>query len=99
MRPHPDPILLAVFNTDQVEDVVEKDLLPVVGDHSGRIVLCASTCDPERIAALGVRVAARGLRFLETPVSGTSAQLVARVGEGNVGLIARRRRSDTIAQC
>ena len=79
-----DPIVLAVFNTDQVVEVVEKHLLPVLGDHSNRIVLCASTCDPDRIAALGVRVAARGLRFLETPVSGTSAQ-VAR-GEG-VGLI------------
>jgi putative dehydrogenase len=79
-----EPILLAVFNTDQVEEVVEKHLLPALGDHSGRIVLCASTCDPDRIAALGVRAAARGLRFLETPVSGTSAQ-VAR-GEG-VGLI------------
>jgi putative dehydrogenase len=79
-----DPILLAVFSTDQVEEVVEKHLLPVLGDHSDRIVLCASTCDPDRIAALGGRVAARGLRFLETPVSGTSAQ-VAR-GEG-VGLI------------
>jgi 3-hydroxyisobutyrate dehydrogenase-like beta-hydroxyacid dehydrogenase len=79
-----DPIVLAVFNTDQVEEVVEKHLLPALGDRSGGIVLCASTCDPDRIAALGVRVAARGLRFLETPVSGTSAQ-VAR-GEG-VGLI------------
>lgn len=79
-----DPILLAVFNTDQVEEVVEQHLLPVFGEHSNRIVLCASTCDPDRIAALGARVAARGLRFLETPVSGTSAQ-VAR-GEG-VGLI------------
>jgi putative dehydrogenase len=79
-----DPIVLAVFNTDQVEEVVEKHLLPALGDNSGGIVLCASTCDPDRIAALCVRVAARGLRFLETPVSGTSAQ-VAR-GEG-VGLI------------
>ena len=79
-----DPIVLAVFSTDQVEEVVEKFLLPVLGDDAGRIVLCTSTCDPDRIAALGVRVAARGLRFLETPVSGTSAQ-VAR-GEG-VGLI------------
>lgn len=79
-----DPIVLAVFDTDQVEEVVEKHLLPVLGDRSGRIVLCASTCDPDRIATLGVRVAARGLHFLETPVSGTSAQ-VAR-GEG-VGLI------------
>ena len=79
-----DPILLAVFNTDQVEEVVEQHLLPILGEDLDRIVLCASTCDPDRIAALGVRVAARGLRFLETPVSGTSAQ-VAR-GEG-VGLI------------
>lgn len=79
-----DPILLAVFNTDQVEEVVEQHLLPALGDRSNRIVLCASTCDPDRIAALGERVATRGLRFLETPVSGTSAQ-VAR-GEG-VGLI------------
>jgi putative dehydrogenase len=79
-----DPILLSVFSTDQVEEVVEKQLLPVLGERSNRIVLCASTCDPDRIAALGERVAARGLRFLETPVSGTSAQ-VAR-GEG-VGLI------------
>src|SRR5262245_47335688 len=79
-----DPIGLAVFSTDQVEEVTEKQLLPALGDNSGRIVLCASTCDPDRIAALGERLAERGLRFLETPVSGSSGQ-VAR-GEG-VGLI------------
>jgi 3-hydroxyisobutyrate dehydrogenase-like beta-hydroxyacid dehydrogenase len=79
-----DPILLTVFDTDQVEDVVEHELLPALGDSSGRIVLCASTCDPDRIATLGARVAGRGLRFLETPVSGTSEQV--RRGEG-VGLI------------
>jgi 3-hydroxyisobutyrate dehydrogenase-like beta-hydroxyacid dehydrogenase len=75
-----DPIVLAVFNTDQVEEVVERDLLPSV---SGKIVLCTSTCDPDRIVGLGARVAER-LRFLETPVSGTSEQV--RRGEG-VGLI------------
>ena len=79
-----DPIVLAVFSTDQVEDVVERELIPALGESSGKIVLCASTCDPDRIAALGERVAPRGLRFLETPVSGASGQ-VAR-GEG-VGLI------------
>ena len=78
------PIILAVFNTDQVEEVVEKGMLPALGDGSGKIVLCTSTCDPDRIAALGARVAERGLRFLETPVSGTSEQV--RRGEG-VGLI------------
>jgi 3-hydroxyisobutyrate dehydrogenase-like beta-hydroxyacid dehydrogenase len=79
-----DPIILAVFDTDQVEEVVEGPILAALGDGSGRIVLCTSTCDPDRIAELAHRVEPRGLRFLETPVSGTSEQV--RRGEG-VGLI------------
>ena len=75
-----DPIVLAVFNTDQVEEVVEHALLPAA---AGKIVLCTSTCDPDRIAALAARVGDR-LRFLETPVSGASEQV--RQGDG-VGLI------------
>jgi 3-hydroxyisobutyrate dehydrogenase-like beta-hydroxyacid dehydrogenase len=82
---HCDPIVLAVFTTDQVEDVLERQLLPVLGDRSGRLVLCASTCDPDRIAALAERVAARGLRFLETPVSGSSGQVSRGEGVGLVG--------------
>jgi 3-hydroxyisobutyrate dehydrogenase-like beta-hydroxyacid dehydrogenase len=77
---HCDPIVIAVFSTDQVEDVVERALVPAA---SGKIVICTSTCDPDRIAVLGARVA-RDLRFLEAPVSGTSAQV--RQGDG-VGLI------------
>jgi 3-hydroxyisobutyrate dehydrogenase-like beta-hydroxyacid dehydrogenase len=73
-----------VFNTDQVEDVVENQLLPALGDHSQRIVICMSTCDPDRISALSERVIPRGLRFLDLPVSGTSEQV--RQGDG-VGLI------------
>jgi 3-hydroxyisobutyrate dehydrogenase-like beta-hydroxyacid dehydrogenase len=73
-------IVLAVFSTEQVETIVERDLVAAVGGPPGRIVLCASTCDPDRIALIGERAAARGLRFLETPVSGSSSQ-VAR-GEG-----------------
>jgi putative dehydrogenase len=75
-----DPIVVAVFNTDQVEDVVERALLPAA---TGKIVICTSTCDPDRIAALAARVEVR-LRFLEAPVSGTSEQV--RQGDG-VGLI------------
>jgi putative dehydrogenase len=75
-----NPIVLAVFSTDQVEDVVENALLPAA---AGKIVLCTSTCDPDRIAALGARIDGT-LRFLETPVSGTSEQV--RDGDG-VGLI------------
>ena len=43
------PVLLAVFDTDQVEHVVERELLPALGDGSGRIVISTSTCDPDRI--------------------------------------------------
>jgi 3-hydroxyisobutyrate dehydrogenase-like beta-hydroxyacid dehydrogenase len=80
-------IVLSVFNTDQVEQVVEQEILPLLGQdagHPGKIVLCTSTCDPDRVAALAARVVPQGLRFLETPVSGTSEQV--RQGDG-VGLI------------
>jgi putative dehydrogenase len=80
-----DPIILAVFNTDQVEEVVEAGLLPVLGHGSRKTVLCTSTCDPDRIAALDARVAATGLRLLETPVSGTSEQVRRREGVGLIG--------------
>jgi 3-hydroxyisobutyrate dehydrogenase-like beta-hydroxyacid dehydrogenase len=83
-----DPIVLAVFDTSQVEDVVENHILPAVGEVSRKIALCASTCDPDRIASLGERVIPRGIRFLETPVSGTSEQV--RRGDG-VGLIGGNR--------
>src|SRR5262249_22799268 len=73
-------IIIAVFSTDQVEDVVENHLLPALGDGSGKIVLCMSTCDPDRVAALARRVIPRGIRYLDVPVSGTSDQV--RRGDG-----------------
>jgi 3-hydroxyisobutyrate dehydrogenase-like beta-hydroxyacid dehydrogenase len=73
-------ILLAVFNTDQVEDVVERHILPAAGEHSNAIVVCTTTADPDRIAALAARVEPRGIRFLDVPVSGTSDQV--RRGDG-----------------
>lgn len=79
-----EPIVLALFDTDQVESVVERELLPALGESSGKVLICVSTCDPGRIAALGARIAGRGLTLVEAPVSGTSEQV--RRGEG-VGLI------------
>jgi len=76
-------VVLAVFSTEQVEQVIEGEggLL----GQATRTVICTSTCDPDRIAALADRVVPRGLRYLEVPVSGTSTQ----VGRGEgVGLIA-----------
>jgi 3-hydroxyisobutyrate dehydrogenase-like beta-hydroxyacid dehydrogenase len=80
-----DPILIAVFSTDQVEEVVEDQLVPALAPNSRRIVLCTSTCDPDILAALGERAAARGLRFLEVPVSGTSEQVRRHEGVALIG--------------
>ena len=79
-----DPLILAVYNTEQVEAVVERGILSAVGGRSDQIVLCASTCDPDRVAALAQRMASKGLYLLETPISGTSEQV--RKGDG-VGLL------------
>jgi 3-hydroxyisobutyrate dehydrogenase-like beta-hydroxyacid dehydrogenase len=73
-------IIIAVFNTEQVEDVVENHLLPALGEGSNTIVLCMSTVDPDRVAALAGRVIPRGIRYLDLPVSGTSDQV--RRGDG-----------------
>ena len=73
-------IIIAVFSTAQVEDVIENHLLPVLGDGSNKIVLCMSTCDPDQVAALAARVVPRGIRYLDVPVSGTSDQV--RRGDG-----------------
>jgi 3-hydroxyisobutyrate dehydrogenase-like beta-hydroxyacid dehydrogenase len=73
-------VLIAVFDTAQVEDVIENHLLPALGNGSNKIVLCMSTCDPDQVAALAARVIPRGIRYLDVPVSGTSDQV--RRGDG-----------------
>jgi 3-hydroxyisobutyrate dehydrogenase len=79
--------LIAVMTTTQVEQVVEgKDGLIEAGDaKTPRIAMCTATCEPDRIEALAARAAARGFTFLDTPVSGTSGQVLR--GDG-YGLIA-----------
>ena len=79
-----DVVLLAVFDTNQVEDVVGNALLPALNPGVPKIVLCAATCDPDRIATLVEKIAPQGLSMVETPVSGSSGQV--RNGEG-VGLL------------
>jgi len=78
-------IILAVFSTDQVEEVVERQILPALAKgaikkSASEIVVCASTVDPDRVSALAARVAPAGIRYLDMPVSGTSEQV--RVGDG-----------------
>jgi len=81
-------VVLAVFNTDQVEQVIEGEggVLESIGAGSySPILICTSTCDPDRLAALAARVGPRGVCFLEVPISGTSRQVSAGDGVGLVG--------------
>jgi len=79
-------VVLSVFNTDQVEAVVEgAGGAPSLELASGHAVVCTSTCDPDRIAALAARAAARGVRVLEMPLSGNSDQIALGNGIGLVG--------------
>jgi 3-hydroxyisobutyrate dehydrogenase-like beta-hydroxyacid dehydrogenase len=78
-------IIVAVFNTEQVEDVLENHVLPALADGSNKIVLCMSTCDPDRVAALADRLIPRGIRYLDVPVSGTSDQVLRGAGVALIG--------------
>jgi len=83
-----DKVVLAVFNTDQVEETIEGPRGLLAGrpaDASPVTVLCVSTCDPERIAALAARLPAARLRFVEAPVSGTSEQVARGDALGLIG--------------
>jgi 3-hydroxyisobutyrate dehydrogenase-like beta-hydroxyacid dehydrogenase len=81
---HCDVVLLAVFDTTQVEDVVQNAVLPALTPGMPKTVLVASTCDPDRIAALAERLTPR-LTLIETPVSGSSAQVRNGDGTGLIG--------------
>src|SRR5471030_2738509 len=88
-------IIIAVFSTVQVEDVIENHLLPALGEGSKKIVLCMSTVDPDQVAALAARVIPRGIRYLDVPVSGTSDQV--RRGDGVALIGGNKKIADEVA--
>lgn len=75
-----DTIVIAVLSTDQVEAVMDAAHL-----RPGSLVICTSTCDPDRIEALARRVAPAGIRFVEMPLSGNSDQIARGNGVGLIG--------------
>lgn len=100
-----DDAVLAVFDTAQVEYVIEgpRGLLALRPAAAGPLtVVCVSTCDPERIAALAARLPRARLHFVEAPVSGTSDQTARGEALGLIGgessaVEAARRVIDAIA--
>ena len=74
-------IVLAVYDTPQVEAIVEELETTAHPMH----VVCTTTVEPRRIAFAAARAARYGITLIEASISGTSAQVEA--GKG-VGLVA-----------
>jgi 3-hydroxyisobutyrate dehydrogenase-like beta-hydroxyacid dehydrogenase len=81
-------VVLCVFNTGQVEETIEGPgglLATLPADAVPIVVVCTSTCDPDRIEALVKRIPASRVRYVEAPVSGTSDQTARGEALGLVG--------------
>lgn len=74
-----DRVILSLYTTDVVEEVLAQ---LDAGLHAGQILLDTTTGEPEQTAALGARLAARGVQYLDAPISGSSEQT--RRGEATV---------------
>lgn len=72
-------VIISLYTTEVVEAVLaELD----AGLHAGQIILDTTTGEPEQTAALGARLATRGVQYLDAPISGSSEQT--RRGEATV---------------
>jgi 3-hydroxyisobutyrate dehydrogenase-like beta-hydroxyacid dehydrogenase len=66
-----DRVVVSLYTTDVVEQVLaELD----AGLHAGLTILDTTTGDPMHTPALGQRLAARDVAYLEVPISGSSEQ-------------------------
>ena len=78
-------IILAVMTVAQVEEVVAEVLKHPSPSNERRVVMSVATSEPDRIEALANQTAPQGLDFLDTPVSGTSKQVLNGDGHGLIG--------------
>ena len=74
-----DRVIISLYTTDVVEAVLAQ---LNAGLRAGKILIDTTTGEPEQTAALGARLAARGVRYLDAPISGSSEQT--RRGEATV---------------
>ena len=66
-----DRVLISLYTTDTVEEVLgQLD----GGLRPGQILIDTTTGEPEQTARLGARLAARGVQYLDAPISGSSEQ-------------------------
>ena len=72
-------VIVSLYTTDVVDQVLEE---MQAGLRAGQIILDTTTGEPAQTAALGERLAAQGVRYLDAPISGSSEQT--RRGEATV---------------
>jgi len=84
-------VIVSLYTTEVVVQVLEE---LHGGLHAGQIILDTTTGEPAQTAALGERLAARGVRYLDAPISGSSEQT--RRGEATVIVGGDR---ETFAAC
>ena len=66
-----DRVIISLYTTEVVEEVLAQ-----LADayQPGKLLIDTTTGDPQRTALLGARLAARGVDYLEVPISGSSEQ-------------------------
>jgi 3-hydroxyisobutyrate dehydrogenase-like beta-hydroxyacid dehydrogenase len=72
-------VIISLYTTTVVEEVIERFQASL---RPGLIIIDTTTGEPEQTAALGDRLAALGVHYLDAPISGSSQQ--ARDGEAAV---------------
>jgi len=65
-----DVVVSAVFSTNQLSDLI----MAAPATKAGRLV-SVSTCDPELMANIAAKASDKGYDLIESPISGTSADL------------------------
>jgi 3-hydroxyisobutyrate dehydrogenase-like beta-hydroxyacid dehydrogenase len=64
-------VLISLYTTDTVEELLAQ---MDQGLNAGQILIDTTTGNPEQTAALGARLAKRGVKYLDAPISGSSEQ-------------------------
>ena len=72
-----DTVVLAVFDTHGVLDVVEREDGLLSGSHRVKHIVDCSTGSPDELQCLSRRLQSRGIDFIEAPLSGSSEQIAA----------------------
>jgi 3-hydroxyisobutyrate dehydrogenase len=66
-------IVIAVYDGEQVKTVLGE--IESETAHARPVVICTTTCAPDDIIRIAGRAASAGMRFVEAPISGTSAEV------------------------